>query len=395
MPAIVSALAVATPSLAAAQVPADSTIVRATAGPDTTQRFAIYLPPGYSARRRWPTILILDPRGRAIAALERFRPAAARRGYVLISSWNSLSDGPVAPNVGAINAMLTAARTTVAADLTRLYVAGMSGTARLAWTFELEAPALFAGIFAASAAPALDEPGSPQLLRSPGFAFVMTAGTRDFNFSEVAGAVAPLRSVGAAASVEFFDGPHDWPPAPLVERGVEWFTVRAMLGGRAPADSAWIDAQRAAALHRADSLLDARNLAAAADAYRRAADEFAGWRAVDSTNPADSTTARAARIEALPAVIAYRRAAAALDRDEHDRATDLLRRLVDVRRDSTAHDGARLARQLGLAAFVKLAASGDSLRGPSADRVLAYARAMLASMSRDRISTPGSRGAPS
>ena len=371
MLAMVALVATFRPSRLRAQAGAGSTIVRTTAGPDTAQQFAVYLPPGYSTARPWPTILIMDPRGRAMLALGLFQPAAARLGYVLISSYNSLSDGAIEPNVGAINAMIEAARSTVSGDLTRLYVAGMSGTARLAWTFELQAPTVFAGVFAASAAPAIDEAGSAALLHAPGFGFVMTAGTRDFNFSEVTEAVPRLRVAGAAADVEFFDGPHGWPPLPLVDRGVEWFEIRAMLGGRSRIDSAWIDARLAAAIGRADSLAVARRVAEAADAFRRIADGFAGWRG------ADSARVRAAALEALPAVKAYRKTAASLDRDEHDRATDLLRRLVDVRRDSTVHDGVRLARDLRLADIAKLAATGDSLRRPWADRVFAYARVML------------------
>src|SRR6266446_10869238 len=73
---------------------------------DTSQTFALYLPPGYSTERRWPVLFVLDPRGRALLGLKRFQDGAARLGWVVLSSYNTLSDGPPEPNVAAVNAML-------------------------------------------------------------------------------------------------------------------------------------------------------------------------------------------------------------------------------------------------------------------------------------------------
>src|SRR4029077_12222251 len=48
----------------------------------TGERYALYLPSHYDASRRWPALLVLDPRGRAVLAMERFRAAAERDGYI-------------------------------------------------------------------------------------------------------------------------------------------------------------------------------------------------------------------------------------------------------------------------------------------------------------------------
>ena len=83
---------------------------RVASATDTTQQFALYLPPGYTAARRWPILFVLDPRGRAVLALHLFEEAAAQLGWIVMSSYNTLSDGPPEPNVAAVNAMLASAQ---------------------------------------------------------------------------------------------------------------------------------------------------------------------------------------------------------------------------------------------------------------------------------------------
>src|ERR1051325_3175339 len=109
-----------------AQVGAGHIDERVTSTTDTAQHFALYLPPGYTTERRWPILLVLDPRGRALLALQLFQDAAARLGWIVMSSYNSLSDGPPEPNVAAVNAMLASAQARWSIDTTRLYLAGLS-----------------------------------------------------------------------------------------------------------------------------------------------------------------------------------------------------------------------------------------------------------------------------
>src|SRR5215204_6604614 len=63
-----------------------------TAAEDSTQHYALYLPSTYGASRRWPVLFVLDPRGRAREALERFRLGAERTGMIVVSSYDSRSD---------------------------------------------------------------------------------------------------------------------------------------------------------------------------------------------------------------------------------------------------------------------------------------------------------------
>ena len=48
----------------------------------------------------------MDPRGRALNPLQSLRGAAERLGYILISSYNTVSDGAIEPNEVAVAAFL-------------------------------------------------------------------------------------------------------------------------------------------------------------------------------------------------------------------------------------------------------------------------------------------------
>lgn len=75
-------------------------------GADSERSYALYLPSAFRPDRRWPVMILMDPRGRALVPLELFRPAAEDLGYVLVSSYDTASDGPREPNILALRALL-------------------------------------------------------------------------------------------------------------------------------------------------------------------------------------------------------------------------------------------------------------------------------------------------
>ena len=66
---------------------------------DPTQTYTLYLPRAFDASKKWPVLLIFDPRGRSVLAAELFREAADTHGWILVSSDNTRSDGPMEPNL--------------------------------------------------------------------------------------------------------------------------------------------------------------------------------------------------------------------------------------------------------------------------------------------------------
>src|SRR5262245_41001208 len=108
---------------------------RITSESNSTQAYAAYLPARYDTTHTWPIAFLMDPRGRALIPLDRMRAAAERHGYILLSSYNTISDSATDANVVAMNAMLTDAQKSLRVDLKRIYLVGFSGTSRIAWNF--------------------------------------------------------------------------------------------------------------------------------------------------------------------------------------------------------------------------------------------------------------------
>lgn len=79
---------------AAGSFPVGSIVDSVTTLDDSDQQYALYLPGEYSADSgaTWPVLFVLDPRGRAVAGVERFLPAAERHGFIVLSSYQSRSD---------------------------------------------------------------------------------------------------------------------------------------------------------------------------------------------------------------------------------------------------------------------------------------------------------------
>ncbi len=76
----------------AEDLPVDQMIAKVATLASPDQQYALYLPPGYSSSRRWPVLIMLDPRGRAEATLARVQEGARRNGWIVMSSHQSRSD---------------------------------------------------------------------------------------------------------------------------------------------------------------------------------------------------------------------------------------------------------------------------------------------------------------
>jgi dienelactone hydrolase len=207
-------------------------------GSGAGQRFAVYLPTGYDPARPAPVIYLLDPRGRARVPAALFQPAAERFGYILVSSYNSVSDGQAQPNLLAMQAMWRDTHDWFAVDDRRVYIAGFSGTARTACLIAHHMPDTFTGVIGAGAGFHPDYPPSKQTK----FLYFGTAGSADYNFYEMWKLDERLASLDLGYRIEGFDGAHSWMTPELAARAVEWFELRSMQRGSRPRDEALIEA---------------------------------------------------------------------------------------------------------------------------------------------------------
>ena len=205
---------------------------------DPTQSYALYLPSEYDPARSWPVMYLMDPRGRAHIPMELFRDAAERYGWILISSYDTRSDGPVEPNEVALDAMLGDTQQLHSADLNRLYLCGFSGTARMSWPFAVNLAGHVAGMIGVGGG----LPGGGVALAYPGmletqpFSFFGASGNTDFNYEEMLKLNDMLGNFDIPHRLVLFEGPHTWLPKDLAERGVDWLEIQAMKDGLRPVD---------------------------------------------------------------------------------------------------------------------------------------------------------------
>jgi len=237
---------------------------------DPSQEYAVYLPAEYSDEKPWPVVLIMDPRGRALPALDLFREGAEKLGYILLSSYNTRSDGPEEPNVKALNAMINDALNHFSANQNRIYLAGFSGTTRLSWPYGYQLDPYVAGVIGFGAGPAPTFFFSIEVPREGiAFSYYGGSGYHDFNYFELLQFEKSLVETDFPYVQNFYEGPHRWAPKEICTDAMHWMELRAMAEGLRTKDQAFIDQYKTALMKEAAQLEEENKLYEAYRLYDR------------------------------------------------------------------------------------------------------------------------------
>ena len=357
--------------LAAAQPgqPARGTLVEHVSCPsDPTQTYTLYLPSSYQPSRSWPLLLVFDPGGRAARAAEVFRDAAERFGWIIAASENS-RNGPWEPTLRAVNAMWPALLGGYSVDERRVYAAGHSGGATVAWMLARQTGQIAGVIVSGQPNPeSNDSKGKP-------FAWFGMAGHVDFNFMEVKKIDQDLARTSNPHRVEFFDGGHQWPPPDLVARAFAWMEVVAMKDGRRSRDQDLARTLLGEDMTRAGELEQRGLLTEAWRSYGAIASSYAG--VID----ASEAQRRRHNLEAGDRFKTAQKIEERADRRERDQAVALGRVLTRL----TAADvplAAELRSRLNVDTLVKTS-RGEGYDAESAARSLALMRIQLSTIARE------------
>jgi predicted esterase len=348
-------------------------IIREATPGDTTQHVAAYFPSDFGPARPTPVLFVLDPRGRGLLALQLFAGAAERHGWLVVSSYNSASDMAEDPNVDAANAMLAWTQAHARLDTARVYLAGFSGTARIAWALAAELRGKVAGIVGSGGAVSFSANGPEMVFGADStFAYFGSAGTTDFNYAEMRVFATRLRLARIPSRMSWFRGGHSWPPRWLCEEGVDWLELRAMLGGRRTRDTAFVARALARDLQRADSLERAGQWDAAETRFREIA--------LDVPDRPEGRTAltRADALADRAELRALRKRARSLAEDDARDERRELAALQEARLSALPLLPENLLERLGVASLRTRLASADSLERDSAARRLSSIAAFLA-----------------
>jgi dienelactone hydrolase len=226
-------------SAAAQELQRGTIIERVECAADRAQSYALYLPSTYAADRPSSLLLAFHPAGRGRLMVEKFQAAAEQYGFIVAASNNS-RNGPWEVSTAAAQAMSSDVSRRFAIDARRVYLAGMSGGARVAMGIALGRNNI-AGVIASSA-------GYPDSQPRPSvpFAVFSTAGTEDFNYIEMR---LLDRKLSSPHFLAVFPGGHMLPPDDVAFDAIEWMELQAMQSGLRGRDAAL--AERIAAKRRA------------------------------------------------------------------------------------------------------------------------------------------------
>lgn len=242
---------------------------------DSSETYSLYLPTSFTPRRRWPALLVFDPRGRSVAAAERFREAAETYGWIILSADGTRSDGPWEPNRRAMEALWPEVHERYSVEPSRVYAAGFSGGAIVAWYLaQFGTPAL-AGVIASGGRQAQEIP-----VGSIAFAHFGAAGSADFNYSEMKRLDALVAQRRAPHQFRVFPGRHQWLPEVLATESIEWMEVVAMQQGLRPRDSTLVETLFAKTVGAAAALAARGDKLAALRRYTTLVDTWNGLRDV-------------------------------------------------------------------------------------------------------------------
>jgi dienelactone hydrolase len=272
-----------------APLPRGQVVETLAAARDPSQTYALYLPTGYDPAHPAPILYLLDPRGRALVPIERFRAGAEALGVVLASSYRSRSDEKVDPNLPALRALWADTHERLVLDDREVYLGGFSGTARVSCLLADLSPGSIAGVIGAGAGFSSERP--PR--RDTPFLFFGSVGDADFNYGEVQELDEKLAEVGLRYRIEIVPGPHDWMPEEVATAALRWMRLYAKGGGRegsaALVEAGWErDFARARSLETAGRPFEARRQ------WAWMARDFAGRRDVQEAQAREKALEKAA-----------------------------------------------------------------------------------------------------
>ena len=209
---------------------------------DTTS-YLPYVPAGLNQSESAPVLLLMDPRGRARVPLELYKRAADEFGYLILSSYRTLSDDATAfaVNERALAEMLRDATDRFNGDSTRIYLVGFSGTAHYAWIAASDLDGKLAGIVGVGGGlPAYTKPIQMGMAMRRPFSFFAVAGIGDFNYDGVRWLDEALDTTRVQHRFVSHDGRHQWHSEEIAFESVRWFELQAIRSGAKSADRGFL-----------------------------------------------------------------------------------------------------------------------------------------------------------
>jgi len=189
---------------------------------DPSQRYAVYVPASYDAKKKWPIIYFFDPHGVGNVPLVLYKALADKYGYILAGTYNSKNGMQWTESEKAAQAFMQDSWQRLSIDNSRIYTFGFSGGARVASSVALYDGGVTGVVACGGGFPEKN----PEIKQS--FTFLGFVGERDFNYTEMNQLDKQLEHSPLIHQLIVYHGKHQWPPADVAEQVFQWHELNAM-----------------------------------------------------------------------------------------------------------------------------------------------------------------------
>ena len=244
-------------------------------GSDHGQSYALYVPSGYTAAKRWPIVYFFDPAGRGRRPVNLYKNIAETYGFIFAGSNNSRNFS--SDQSASINSIWRDTHERLSLDERRVYSSGFSGGARVAGAMALSCPQCqMAGVIAQGAGYPGSRAGSNDKLL-----YFFAVGNRDFNWPEVVMVRRQREAHGQPYRVRVFDGSHQWAPVEVMENAIQWLILKAMQQAVMSPDPAFVDGQFQQIQSETEEAKKKGDAIGQVNAYHSLVSDFGGLKSVD------------------------------------------------------------------------------------------------------------------
>jgi tetratricopeptide (TPR) repeat protein len=203
---------------------------------DSSQSFALYLPEDYTPDKKWPVLLMFDPRGIGSIPLKAFKPAAEKYQFILVGS-NNVRNGPWERILNDMKILWRDIQSRFSINRKRIYTTGFSGGGRAAAAFPHVVRAPVEGIISCGAG--LPSQLKPEQVKPAVYYGIV--GLEDFNYKEMIKLDQLMENAMVTHFIEIIDGDHRWPPAETCTAAFEYLEISAIKRGLKEGDSVLIN----------------------------------------------------------------------------------------------------------------------------------------------------------
>lgn len=191
---------------------------------DASLSYALYLPSGYSAAKKYPVVYAFDPHGTGKYPLSLYKALAEKYGFIMIGSNNSKNGLSWEESQRIANTMFADVLSRFSIDTKRVYTLGFSGGARIANALAITNGAI-AGVICCGAAIPATTSESPR----SDYSFIGIGGNEDFNYTEMQKyLMVDLAGHNVKNALLTFNGKHEWPSEEYMNQAFWWLELNEM-----------------------------------------------------------------------------------------------------------------------------------------------------------------------